>query len=164
VEFDNTIIHHSRIARGNHVLETTTLLPRPVDEVFEFFSDAGNLERITPPELAFQILTPTPIGIKENAIIDYRLRLFGIPFRWRTRIAIWEPVSQFVDEQIRGPYRIWKHQHTFEAEGERTRMTDRVEYGLPLQPAGELAMPLVRWQLERIFRYRADAIQQILAT
>ena len=163
MQSDNTIIHHSRVARGNHVLETTTLLPRPVDQAFAFFSDAGNLERITPPELAFQILTTTPIGIKENAIIDYRLRLFGVPFRWRTRIAVWEPASHFVDEQIRGPYRIWTHRHTFEALGSRTRMTDRVEYGLPLQPAGELAMPLVRWQLERIFRYRADVIRQILA-
>ena len=157
-----THIEHSTLADGTRVLETATQLPRRPDVAFEFFANAENLEIITPPELAFQILTPTPITISEGAIIDYRLRLFGVPFRWRTRIAIWEPHVEFMDEQIRGPYRLWRHRHTFATEGEGTRMTDRVEYRLPLQPVGGLAAPLVTRQLDRIFSYRADAIRQIM--
>ena len=148
---------------GRHFLETTTLLPAPWDKVFAFFSAAENLERITPPELAFQILTATPIDVREGMIIDYRLRLFGIPFHWRTRIVQWRPNRQFVDEQVRGPYRSWTHRHTFAECQDGTRMTDRVEYRLPLQPMGSLALPLVRRQLDRIFRFRADAVRQLLA-
>ena len=127
-----------------------------------FFSNAENLERITPPELAFQILTPTPIAMQEGTVVDYRLRLFGVPFHWRTRIAQWQPNDQFIDEQIRGPYSKWTHLHTFSECARGTRMTDRVEYRLPFQPAGSLALPLVRRQLDRIFRYRASAIQRLL--
>ncbi len=158
---NSTIIRHGDLQNGNHFLETATTLPLPVDEVFAFFSDAGNLERITPPELAFQIVTGMPIKIEAGTIIEYRLRLFGVPFRWRTRIAAWDPVVQFVDEQIRGPYSTWRHQHTFEPVEEGTRMIDRVEYRLPLGPIGGLALPLVRHQLDRIFRYRANAIQMV---
>ena len=147
---------------GHYFLETDTLLPLPVSEVFGFFSDAENLERITPPELAFQILTPTPIDIREGTIIDYRLRLFGVPFHWRTRIVHWQANERFIDEQVRGPYRSWRHLHTFAECDNGSRMTDRVEYRLPLQPAGSLALPLVRRQLDRIFRYRASAIRQLL--
>ena len=138
------------------------MLPQPAERVFAFFANAENLELITPPELAFRILTPTPLDIREDAIIDYRLRLFGVPFSWRTRIVEWRPTDYFVDEQIRGPYRHWRHRHTFDEVDGGTRMTDRVEYRLPLQPAGALALPLVRWQLDRIFRYRADTIRQLL--
>jgi len=144
------------------VLQTRTHLPRPIGEVFAFFSDAGNLERITPPELAFRILTPTPIDVREGALIDYRLRLFGVPFGWRTRISLWEPPFRFVDEQLRGPYRTWIHLHEFEASGAGTRMTDRVEYRLPGHPFAGPVMPLVRRQLDRIFRYRARVIGEIL--
>ncbi len=147
---------------GHRFLETVSLLPQTVEAVFAFFSNAENLERITPPELAFQILTPTPIDIGEGTVIDYRLRLFGVPFSWRTKIVHWQPNEQFIDEQIRGPYSSWRHLHTFAERENGTRMTDRVEYGLPLQPAGSLALPLVRRQLDRIFRYRAYTIQQLL--
>jgi ligand-binding SRPBCC domain-containing protein len=147
---------------GHQFLETATVLPRAVDEVFAFFANAENLERITPPELAFGILTPTPIDIREGTIIDYRLRLFGVPFHWRTRIVQWQPSDQFIDEQIGGPYMSWRHLHTFVEHENGTRRTDRVEYRLPFHAAGSLALPLVRRQLDRIFRYRAGTIRQLL--
>ena len=149
---------------GCRVLETVTSLPLAVNDVFSFFAEAGNLERITPPELGFEILTPTPIEMREGTLIDYRLRLFGVPFRWRTRIVGWEPNARFVDEQVRGPYRYWKHEHTFAESDSGTRMTDRVEYRLPLHPAGTVVLPLVRRELDRIFRYRAAAIRTFLGS
>ena len=141
------VISHGTMQDGEQFLETETLLPQDVDEVFAFFANAENLERITPPELAFRILTPTPIVMREGKLIDYRLRLFGIPFGWRTRIVEWQPNHRFVDEQLRGPYASWKHVHTFTGCETGTRMTDRVEYRLPLLPAGAAALPLVRRQL-----------------
>jgi ligand-binding SRPBCC domain-containing protein len=158
-----TNISHGTLQDGHQFLETVTMLPQAIDEAFDFFANAENLERITPPELAFQILTPTPVIIREGTIIDYRLRLFGVPFHWRTRIAEWQPQHQFVDEQIRGPYSSWRHRHTFAECGAGTEMTDRVEYCLPLRPLGSVALPLVRRQLERIFRFRADAIRRLMA-
>lgn len=156
------LISHGVLGSGHRFLETTTELPLPIGDVFAFFANAENLERITPPELAFEILTPTPIDIKEGALIDYRLGLFGIPFGWQTRIVEWQPNGHFVDEQVRGPYATWRHRHTFSECEAGTRMTDRVEYRLPLWPAGAVALPLVRRQLDRIFRYRASAIREIL--
>ena len=150
-----------------HRLHTTTHLPLPREEVFAFFADAGNLERITPPELNFRIVTPQPIDIREGTLIDYRLGLFGIPFAWRTEIVRWEPPVAFVDQQIQGPYRLWHHTHTFvETVGPDgrsvTQMDDRVLYELPLAPLGDLAYPAIRFQLERIFAYRQRVIQEIL--
>jgi ligand-binding SRPBCC domain-containing protein len=140
-----------------HVLERRALLPVTVEEAFRFFADAANLERITPAELRFRITTPLPIAMMDGARIDYQLALFRIPFRWKTEITHWEPNKSFVDEQQSGPFRLWRHTHTFESSLGGTWMTDHVRYALPLSPAGELAHPIVRRQLDRIFNYRAEA-------
>ena len=150
-----------------HRLHTTTHLPLPRPEVFDFFADAENLERITPPELAFEISTPTPIDIREGTHIEYRLGLFGIRFGWLTEIVRWEPPYRFVDQQIRGPYRRWHHTHSFVKQAgpdgrPGTRMDDVVLWELPLAPFGEVAYPAVRLQLERIFRYRRGKIRELL--
>ena len=138
------------------------ILPLPRSEVFPFFAEAVHLERITPPELRFHIITPQPILIKAGTLIEYKLCLFGIRFSWLTRIARWSPPDEFVDEQVRGPYTLWIHTHRFtEAKG-TTRIEDNVDYQLPLFPIGELAYPVVYFQLKRIFFYRQRAIRNTL--
>lgn len=141
---------------------TRMLLPHPIERVFPFFADASNLERITPPALHFRILTPLPIVMAPGTVIDYRLRLFGIPFGWRTSITVWEPPMRFVDEQIRGPYRLWVHTHTFHPCAEGVWMEDRVQWALPVYPWGEWAGPGIGALIAWIFRYRARTIPQFL--
>jgi ligand-binding SRPBCC domain-containing protein len=150
----------------NHVLERVQILPRPREEVFAFFADARNLERLTPGFLNFSILTPTPIDIGEGALIDYRIRLFGVPLNWRTRIDVYEPGVRFVDRQLSGPYRTWIHLHEFSDHdgGRATKMLDRVEYEVGFGPFGRIARELiVRRTLERIFDYRAEVMEREMA-
>lgn len=132
------------------------LLPKPIGEVFAFFADACNLQLITPPWVHFQILTPCPIQMRPGALIDYKIRIHGIPIRWQTRITVWEPPHRFVDEQLRGPYRQWIHEHTFEPRGNSTLARDHVRYTAPLH---FLTEPLVTRDVQRIFAYRAQILQ-----
>ena len=141
------------------ILQRVQILPRPRDEVFAFFEDARNLEAITPPFLRFRVVTPGPIAMRAGALIEYRLSLFGAPFGWQTEIEIYEPTRRFVDRQLRGPYRVWRHTHEFEDVAGGTRMADHVEYELPLGPLGDIAHALfVKRTVAKIFDYRAEVI------
>jgi len=147
-----------------HVLEREQVVPRPLSEVFAFFADAGNLESITPSSLSFRIVTPRPIAMRPGTLIDYRLSLFGVPFRWRTLIESFEPERRFVDVQLEGPYRVWRHTHEFEEVSGGTRVRDRVEYEVPLGPLGEVARSLfVDRQLAKIFDHRHEVIEKLFA-
>lgn len=138
-------------------------VPRPRDEVFEFFARAGNLERITPPWLSFGLLSDERAEMRQGTLIAYRLRLHGVPLRWTSRIEQWEPGRLFIDRQIEGPYRLWHHEHEFTRSGGETLVRDRVDYALPLGPLGELGHALfVRRDLDRIFRYRHQAVARLL--
>ena len=143
-------------------LTREVLLPRPLAEVFPFFADARNLERLTPPWLRFEVLTPGRIEMRRGTTIDYRLRLRGVPVRWRSEITAWEPPVRFVDEQRRGPYRLWVHEHRFEERAGGTLAGDHVRYAVP---GGRLVDRLVvRRDLDRIFEYRRDVLREIFGT
>ena len=148
--------------RGEHVFRDETFIPRPRQETFAFFVDVATLERITPPELRFEITTPLPIAMHAGTRLEYRLRRFGVRFSWSTLISTWAPDEMFVDEQLRGPYKQWIHTHRFfDADG-GTRVTDEVRYRLPLFPLGEIVYPLVRLQVARIFAYRGKKLCELL--
>jgi ligand-binding SRPBCC domain-containing protein len=139
-----------------HTLEREQLLPISLDEVFAFFSDAGNLDSITPPWVGFRFITPLPIAMQKDAIIEYRLRLAGVPLRWRTRIVSWDPPHGFLDVQERGPYALWEHHHQFAPCTGGVLMRDLIRYALPLGPLGALAYPAVRAALAAIFDHRFE--------
>jgi ligand-binding SRPBCC domain-containing protein len=144
---------------GFFTVETYMFLHHPRDVVFPFFSDARNLEIITPPWLHFEMLTPLPITMGAGAIIEYRLRIHGIAVRWQTEITVWDPPFRFVDEQRRGPYRKWIHEHTFGERANGSEMRDLVSY---LVPGGWLMNFLfVQRDVRRIFEYRVRKLSDL---
>ncbi len=142
-----------------HRFEAELFLPRQVEEIFPFFADARNLQRITPPFLDFRVLTPGVIEMRPGTLIDYKLKVHGIPLRWRTRINAWEPPRRFVDEQLKGPYRQWIHEHTFEPRDGGTLCRDVVDYAVP---GGALVNRFfVRKDVQKIFAYREKVLREI---
>jgi ligand-binding SRPBCC domain-containing protein len=141
-----------------YVLERSVRVRQPLKDVFPFFAAAENLQAITPPELGFRIRTTLPIEMKRGALIDYTIKLHGIPMKWRTEITAWNPPHAFEDVQLRGPYAKWVHTHTFVEEPGGTRIDDRVVYALPFAPLGRIVHPFVARQLDRIFNYRREVL------
>jgi ligand-binding SRPBCC domain-containing protein len=138
-----------------HILTRSLTLDSPIEQAFDFFADAGNLERITPPELNFKITTTQPIDIRKGTLIDYQLKLRGLPIKWQTIISEWNPPHVFVDEALKSPYKQWIHRHTFtRIETNKTLIEDEVRYRLPLEPLGDLAHWFVQRELDYIFDFR----------
>ena len=138
-----------------HELHSSVLLHAPLEKVYDFFSNAENLNLITPPWLHFQMITPPPISMAEGTFIDYRIKLHSIPLRWRSRITEWNPPRSFIDEQVKGPYMVWKHHHSFYKTEEGTEVKDHVRYAVP----GFVFEPVIHWifvknHLNKIFSYR----------
>lgn len=146
-----------------HVFESTLRLEQPLETIFAFFSAAENLAKITPPEMKFRMITASPITMSEGTRIEYRLRIMGLPLKWKSLISRWNPPHTFVDEQLSGPYAFWKHTHRFEADGHGTLVMDEVHYALPFSPFSEPLHFLVRRQLEHIFAFRREAIRREMA-
>ena len=152
-------IDHTRQPDGTFRLTTELWVPSPIEEVFAFFSDAHNLEVLTPALLRFEVLTPAPIAMHPGTLIDYKLRLRGVPIRWRTEITQWDPPNSFVDTQLKGPYNLWHHTHRFEALEGGTRCEDEVLYRVF---GGRLIQWLiVRRDVEAIFAYRQEQMARL---
>lgn len=136
-----------------------TWLPRPVAEIFPFFADAANLELLTPPWLNFRVLSPRPIQIRLGSLIDYRIRVHGIPFRWQSEITALDPPHRFVDEQCRGPYRFWRHEHKFAEQDGGSAILDTVCYAIPFDFLTHRLF--VRPDLECIFDFRERKMREL---
>ncbi len=144
-----------------YIFEKRTYFDRPRDVIFSFFSNAENLNKVTPKKLHFKILTDLPISMKKGTLIDYKLRIYYIPIHWRTEIKEWNPPHQFIDIQLIGPYRKWIHMHQFIAQENGTVMIDRVKYAIP----GGFLVPLfhkliVKKDIEKIFEYREKKFKE----
>jgi ligand-binding SRPBCC domain-containing protein len=146
------------------ILERTQIVRRPLDETFKFFSDPLNLERLTPAFLKFRFLTPPPAEVRPGTVIDYQIRLYGVPVHWRTQIEVVEAPNRFVDVQEKGPYALWRHSHSFRDIGDgATEMKDRVEYAMPMGVLGEIAYRLfVARSLKEIFDYRERELAAVM--
>lgn len=137
-------------------------IPQPLETVFQFFSNAENLNRLTPPHLDFKILTRLPIIMTKGTLIDYQLKIYHFPVKWKTEITVWEPSYRFIDSQIKGPYKKWIHEHKFETVGDNTKMTDTVEYAIPggiFSPA--INNVFVRRDIQKIFDFREEQLLKI---
>ena len=136
---------------------------KDISTVFDFFSKPKNLSVITPPAMKFKILTPSPIDMKEGALIDYTVSIMFIPIRWRTLITKFSPPNLFIDQQIKGPYSMWHHTHIFEKISEdETLIKDKVVYGVPFGIIGRLVHYLyIKRDLKKIFTYRKNKIEKI---
>lgn len=149
------------LAAPDHIYQCTQVVSRPIGEVFAFFSSEENLEQLTPPWLNFRVLGKSTAAITEGTVIDYQLRLSGLPLRWRSQIEVWEPGRRFVDVQLKGPYQKWHHTHLFKPVEGGTEIEDKVVYQLPFGRLGNLAASWkVRRQVEQIFAFRRQAIAQ----
>ena len=146
-----------------HRLERTQVIPIPVREAFDFFSNPRNLERLTPDLVHFQFLKAPPEKVSPGTILEYRLRLYGVPVKWRTRIESVDAPTRFIDVQDKGPYAMWRHTHSFrEVDAVHTEIHDRIDFAMPLGPLGEIAYRmLVAGSLQQIFDYREAALQQL---
>jgi ligand-binding SRPBCC domain-containing protein len=145
-----------------YILCAEQFVPRPLPDVFEFFSNAKNLQRLTPEWMHFRILSVDPEPVRQGTLISYSLRWRIFPIHWTTEIIAWEPPHRFVDIQLKGPYKLWRHEHRFVAEGNGTRILDEVQYSLPFGPLGRIAHALkVKKDVETIFVYRKDAVAKI---
>lgn len=157
-----TDVVYSMTDRNNlryHRLDRKQTVPALLENIFAFFESPENLAMITPPSLGFRVITAGPISMKQGRVIDYTIRLGGLPVRWRSLISIYEPPFCFVDEQLKGPYAYWRHTHQFESCARGTKVRDEVVYALPAAlPAmveSMLHAVYVRPKLESIFDYRA---------
>jgi ligand-binding SRPBCC domain-containing protein len=147
-----------------HVYNQVTYINRPLSEVFEFFSKAENLNKLTPPILEFKIITPLPIKMEKGTFIDYKIKLNGISFKWKTQITAWENNRRFIDTQIKGPYKIWIHEHLFEEENGQVKMTDTVQYLSPgwfLEPI--INKLYISKKVKEIFAYRTIELDKLFA-
>jgi ligand-binding SRPBCC domain-containing protein len=136
-------------------LHAETWVSQPRAEVFPFFADAANLQRLTPDWLHFSIRTPQPIAMREGARIEYRISLRGIPMTWVTDIAAYRPPDMFIDEQRRGPYRTWIHTHRFVDRDNGTLLVDDVEFDMI---GARIVGPFIARDLRRIFTHRHEAL------
>jgi ligand-binding SRPBCC domain-containing protein len=143
-------------------LHSELWLPRPIAEIFAFFAEAGNLEELTPPFLKFEVVTPAPIVLRPGALIDYRIRVHGLPIRWRTEIVEWDPPRRFVDVQLKGPYTLWHHTHSFEERDGGTLCLDDVRY----RPFGGALINalFVRRDVDRIFQFRRERLLELFGS
>ena len=134
----------------------------PIEEVFDFFSKPENLSKITPAKMGFNVLTPSPIKMQRGALIEYTIRVFGFPLRWRTLITAYEPPKKFVDEQLKGPYSFWHHTHTFEEKDGGTLIRDELKYAIPFGILGRIVHALyVKYDIRSIFKYRQKILDDI---
>ena len=145
-----------------YTLESNQFINKPIEEVFQFFSKPENLSVITPAKLGFKILSPNPIKMEVGRLIDYNIYLLGIPIHWRTLITDYEPPNMFVDQQIKGPYAMWHHTHTFHKVKGGVEIKDRVVYSIPFGYLGRLLNYLwIKRDLNNIFLHRKKVIDKL---